>query len=191
MSGEIINFSSIAADVGVHDKTIKSYFQILEDTLLGFYVESYHQSLRKRQKKAGKFYLFDTGIIRALQGILTQELTPGSFDYGKAFEHWIVGEFHRLSSYQEDDARFSYLSTDSAEIDLIIERAGTKTALIEIKSSQRASLKDAKHLLGFKNDFKNSQLFVLSQDPLERIENDVVFLPWAKGIKELGFTGAV
>ena len=36
-----------------------------------------------------------------------------------------------------------------------------------------------------------SRLFVLFQDPIERIENDVVFLPWAKGMKELGFTGSV
>lgn len=189
MSGEILNYAAIARDVGVQDKTIRSYYQILEDTLLGFYLEPYHHSLRKRQKKAPKFYLFDTGVTRALQGTLRAPLLPGSFDYGKAFEQWIVCECHRLSSYQEDDAVFSYLSTDSAEIDLIIERPNCPVALVEIKSGERTTLGDAKHLLGFRDDFANPLCMVLSQDPIEREEAGVLFMPWRQGLKMLGFQG--
>ena len=191
MSGEILNYTAIAKDVGVHDKTIKSYYQILEDTLLGFSLEPYHRSLRKRQKKASKFFLFDTGVVRALQGSLRLGLTPGGFDYGKAFEQWLIGEFHRLSSYQKDDAVFSYIGTDSAEIDLIIERPGWPTALIEIKSSSRTTLADAKHLLGYREDFPGADCYVLSQDPIARIENGINFLPWAQGMRTLGFEGRV
>ena len=191
MSGEVLNFAAIAKDVGVHDKTIKSYYQILEDTLLGFALEPYHRSLRKRQKKAAKFFLFDTGVARALQGSLRVGLAPGGFDYGKAFEQWLIGEFHRLSSYQEDDATFSYIGTDSSEIDLIIERPGCPTALIEIKSSARATFADAKHLLGYRKEFPAAACYVLSQDPVARREDGVDFLPWAQGLQSLGFDGRV
>lgn len=191
MSGEILNYTAIAKDVGVHDKTIKSYYQILEDTLLGFSLEPYHRSLRKRQKKAAKFFLFDTGVARALHGTLRAGLAPGGFDYGKAFEQWLIGEFHRLSSYQEDDAVFSYIGTDSTEIDLIIERPGCPTALIEIKSSPRTTLADAKHLLGYREDFPGAECYVLSQDPIARRENGIAFLPWAQGMEILGFDGLV
>jgi predicted AAA+ superfamily ATPase len=190
-SGEILNYTAIAKDVGVHDKTIKSYYQILEDTLLGFSLEPYHRSLRKRQKKASKFFLFDTGVVRALQGTLRVGLTPGGFDYGKAFEQWLIGEFHRLSSYQEDDAVFSYIGTDSTEIDLIIERTGCPTALIEINSSSRTTLADAKHLLGYLEDFPGADCYVLSRDPIARIEKGINFLPWAQGMRTLGFEGRV
>ncbi|MCX6131744.1 MAG: DUF4143 domain-containing protein [Proteobacteria bacterium] len=189
MSGEILNYAAIAKDVGVQDKTIKTYYQILEDTLVGFFLEPFHQSLRKRQKKAPKFFLFDTGVTRALMGALRLELIAGSFDYGKAFEQWLTSEFHRLSSYQESDARFSYLSTDSAEIDLIIERPGSKIALIEIKSRARTQIADAKHLLAFRGEFDSAECCVLSQDPIERIEDGVFFLPWYKGLELLGFHG--
>ena len=190
MSGEILNYSTIARDVGVHDKTIKTYYQILEDTLVGFFLEPFHHSLRKRQKKSAKFFLFDTGITRSLQGNLSIELVKGSFDYGKAFEQWLIGEFHRLSSYQEDDAKFSYLDTGNAEIDLIIERPGARTALIEIKSRSRTTLADAKHLIGLRQDFASADCFVLSQDKVQRVEDGVYFLPWDEGIMRLGFTGA-
>lgn len=189
MSGEEINYSAIARDVGVQDKTIKSYYQILEDTLLGFYLEPYHHSLRKRQKKSPKFYLFDTGVTRALQNSLKIPLLKGGFDYGKAFEQFIICEFFRLSSYQEDDAVFSYLATDSAEIGLIIERPNHPIALIEIKSSSQTSHVDAKHLRGFRVDFPKAICIVLSQDPFEREEDGVLFLPWEKGFKMLGFDG--
>ncbi len=65
-NGQLINFSNIARDVGVSDKTIKSYYSILEDTLIGFFLEPYHASFRKRLSHQPKFYLFDTGVTRAL-----------------------------------------------------------------------------------------------------------------------------
>ena len=103
----------------------------------------------------------------------------------------MIGEFHRLSSYQEDDAVFSYIGTDSTEVDLIIERPGYPTALVEIKSSSRTTLADAKHLLGYLEDFPGAECYVLSQDTIARIENGINFLPWAQGMRTLGFDGSV
>lgn len=69
MNGKILNFSSIAKDVGVDDKTVKNYYSILEDTLIGFYLNPFNSSFRKRLSSKPKFYFFDTGVTRALRNI--------------------------------------------------------------------------------------------------------------------------
>lgn len=65
-NGKILNYANIARDVGVDDKTIKKYFTLLEDTLLGFFLEPYQNSFRKRLSHKPKFYFFDSGVVRAL-----------------------------------------------------------------------------------------------------------------------------
>ena len=111
MNGALLNFSNIARDIGSTTPTVQSYFQILEDTLLGFYLEPYHLSIRKRQKEAPKFYFFDTGVQRALAEVLTLPLVESSYGYGKTFEHFIILELHRRSSYLRNDFKFSFLVT--------------------------------------------------------------------------------
>ncbi|HCU23477.1 MAG TPA: ATPase, partial [Deltaproteobacteria bacterium] len=68
MNTEVINYSNIAKDIHSDPKTVSGYYDILEDTLLGFRLHAYHRSIRQRQKKAAKFYLFDTGVARTLSG---------------------------------------------------------------------------------------------------------------------------
>ena len=65
-NGKIINYTNIAKDVGVEDKTVASFFTLLEDTLIGFFLEPFHNSFRKRLGSTPKFYFFDPGVVRAL-----------------------------------------------------------------------------------------------------------------------------
>jgi predicted AAA+ superfamily ATPase len=187
VNGQILNFSNIARDVGVDADTVKNYFSILEDTLLGFFLEAHDQSIRKRQRLAPKFYLFDTGIVRSLQGLTGQTLTPSTCGYGNAFEHFIILEIYRLASYSNKSWRFSYLrSSNQAEIDLIIERPGMPTALVEIKSSRQVDSSTINLLAKFKKDFSNSEAIVLCQESQARISDGVEILPWLEGLIRLG-----
>jgi len=95
MSGQIVNFSKIAREVGASTPPIQSYFEILEDTLIGFLLEPFHESVRKRQRGNPKFYLFDTGVQRALNHTLTVELRPQTHAFGLAFEHFVINEINR------------------------------------------------------------------------------------------------
>ena len=186
-NGEIINFSNIARDVGVDTKTVQSYFQILEDTLLGFVIEPYHKSVRKRQVQAPRFYLFDPGVKRALDRTLNVELRPNTYAYGKAFEHFIVVEVIRRSEYLQNDYRFYYLKTkDGAEIDLIIDRPGEPTALLEIKSSSRVDERDIRSLSKFQSDIPGSYACCLSVDPIPKRIGNIDLLPWEEGLRRLG-----
>ena len=188
-NGELINYSRIARDVGVDTKTVQSYFQILEDTLVAYMLEPYHRSVRKRQSQAPRFYLFDTGVCRALSRTLNVPLNHGTYAYGRAFEHFIVTEIFRRSDYLKTDFRFSYLRTkDGAEIDLVIERPGQSTALVEIKSSDRVDRTDLRHLKALSDDIPNSCAMCLCTESLARVVDGVRVLPWNQGLTEIGLT---
>ncbi|MBU4484108.1 ATP-binding protein [bacterium] len=186
-NGQIINFTNIARDVGADTKTVQSYFEILEDTLVGTILEPFHCSIRKRQRKNPKFYYFDTGVKRALELTLTQKLLPHTYAFGRAFEHFIIVEAVRLNTYFQKDFRFSYVTTkDGAEIDLIIERPGMSLALVEIKSSQRVDERDTHTLENFFKELSNAEAYCLSLDPERKKIGPVWCLPWQDGLKEIG-----
>jgi len=186
-NGELINYTRIARDVGVDTKTVQSYFQILEDTLLAVMIGPYHRSVRKRQSQAPRFYLLDTGVCRALGRTLNVPLNPGTYAFGRAFEHFVVTEILRRNDYLKKDFRFSYLRTkDGAEVDLIIERPGQSTVLLEIKSATAVDPVDLRHLAAFKADMHDAEAICLSREPEPRLVGDIRIVPWEQGIDDIG-----
>ncbi len=186
-SGEIINFSKIGRDVGTSDQTVKSYYQILEDTLVGISLPSFHRSIRKRQREAPKFYLFDLGIKSALERTLKVPLEKRTSAYGKAFEHFIILEIFRMCEYLKNDFRLSYLRTkDDAEIDLVIERPGLPDLLLEIKSTQMIREEDIRTISRFSREWdKEVEAQVWSQDSLTTKINEVTSYHWKEGFLKL------
>lgn len=184
-NGQIINYANIARDVGVDDKTIKQYFSILEDTLIGFFLEPFQHSFRKRLSLKPKFYYFDIGVSNALARRLSVPLVSGTHAYGNAFEHFIILEVIRLSSYYYQEFQFSYLRTkDDAEVDLIVERPGERTLFIEIKSSDNVSPEKLTVFSRLAKDFGECEAICLSRDiRAKKIEN-ITVLPWREGLKK-------
>jgi predicted AAA+ superfamily ATPase len=186
MNGKILNYAKIAREVGVDVTTVISYFDILEDTLIGTRLEAYHESLRKRQTQKPKFYFFDLGVKRALEHTLTVNLLPQTYAYGDAFEHFIVCEILRMNMYYSWDYTLSYLRTkDDAEVDLIVERPGKGTVYIEIKSTDSVGAEHCKSLSAFAKGQKKTELMLLSRDTVEKTFGQVTCLPWDVGLKKL------
>ena len=178
-NGKLINFSNMARDVGVTDKTIKSYYAILEDTLIGFFLEPFHGSFRKRLSHQPKFYLFDTGITRALAFLTDVKLAKKTNAYGNAFEHFIILECVRLASYYRLHYKFSYLRTqDDVEIDLIIERPGKPLLCIEIKSSEEISRHDISSFISITKDMGDVEVICICNDEYAKKIDHVMVLPW-------------
>ncbi len=185
-NGTILNASRIARQINSDVKTVQSYFQILEDTWLGFSLPAYHRSVRKSQASHPKFYLFDPGVKRALERSLDATPVPGSFAYGEVFEHWVILEFHRLNEYLGKDYRMSYLRTkDGAEIDLVLSKPGSGTILIEIKSTERIDEVEVNKLYRLQKDITGSSAFYLSRDESAQKIGPVRCLPWHKGLLEI------
>jgi predicted AAA+ superfamily ATPase len=186
-NGEPINFAAIGRDVGLSTPTIQTYFEILEDTLIAHRIDPFHYSVRKRQREAPKFYIFDLGVARALSGSLRSDISPHNYGYGKSFEHFIICEVIRLSSYTRNDWRLSYLRTkDGLEIDLVIERPGLPIALVEIKSTDQIREEHLKPLRLLGADIPNSEMFCLSQESRARLVDGIRVLPWKEGLVALG-----
>lgn len=184
-NGKIINFSTISRDVGVDDKTVHTYYSILVDTLVGFLLEPYHGSFRKRLSGKPKFYFFDTGITRALAKLTTVPLLPQTNGYDNAFEHFIILECFRLADYFRKDFRFSYLRTTSdAKIDLIVERPGQPLLCIEIKSSDDIRPSDIRTFQRLCRDIPNCEAICLSNDKYAKIIDKVTVFPWQQGLQK-------
>ena len=188
-NGTIINYANIARDVGADPKTVISYFSILEDTLVGFLLPAFHRSVRKQQRTNPKFYFFDTGVKRSLDRTLDVPLNARTYEYGKAFEHFVITQIAHLSRYRYPDWRLSYLQTGAGvEIDLVIERPGTATVLIQIKSSTRVDERDVRNLARFTGDFADPLVLCISRDPARQQMNGVLCVHWREALEELGLT---
>ncbi len=185
-NGKIINYSNIARDVGVEDKTVASFFSLLEDTLIGFFLEPFHNSFRKRLSEKPKFYFFDLGVARALSRRLSIPLVEKTNAYGEAFEHFIILEIMRLASYFEPDYRFSYIRTPSdVEVDLVIERPGKPILFIEIKNADEIEKTDLGAFIRLSKDFGECEAIVLSRDPyLKKIDHIISYF-WLDGLKHI------
>ena len=188
-NGQIINYSNIARDIGADDKTVKNYFSILEDTLLGFTLPCYHESVRKQQTQAPKFYFFDTGVKRALDKTAGIPLIRNTYAYGRAFEHRVILECFYLNEYFRKNFNFYYIKTkDQSEIDLIIERPGKKDVLIEIKSTRNVQKKHISTLLRFKKDWSRAcEAQIWSEETQAKAIDKVRCLFWKDGLKKLFF----
>ena len=186
-NGKIVNHANIARDVGTDPKTVASYFSILEDTLVGFLLPPFHRSIRKQQRTNPKFYYFDPGVRRSLDRTLGVPLHPGTYEYGRAFEHFVITQILHLSRYRHPDWRLSYLQTRSgAEIDLVIERPDMRAALIEIKSAERVDERAVRNLARFTGDFAEALAMCISRDPARMQIGDVLCVHWQDALRELG-----
>ena len=190
MHGKVINHSEIAREAGVDYKTIQAYFSILEDTYLGFYLHSYHNSLRKSQLVHPKFYFFDLGARNALVSVLDQTVHESTADFGDRFESFVIQEIYRLNWYCGTDYKLSYLLTkDGFEIDLIVENPSS-LFIIKIKSNARINPDKVRRFatqvstLTFKQSFR---ILWLSQDSAAQTLGSVTCLFWQEGLAEIFF----
>jgi predicted AAA+ superfamily ATPase len=186
-SGNVINFSNIARDVGTSSVTVKQYFQILEDTLIGRFLPAYSKSTRKRLAAHPKFYLFDCGVQRALLKRLTVPLMPQTDEYGTAFEHFIINECWSLNSSKQLDYEFSVFRTENGvEVDLIIETPSGDVFAVEIKSSQNPVAVDFRTgLESFASICPSAKLFCVCNAPRSRKVDNITILPWLEFFKSV------
>lgn len=183
-NGKVINYSNIAKDVGVDDKTVKNYYSILEDTLLGFFLEPFHSSFRKRLNSKPKFYFFDVGIVRALARQLSLPVHEGTSYYGDIFESLIIIECIKLAKYFKSEYRFSYLSTkDNAEVDLVVERPGKPILFIEIKSAAEVSEHKLSRFKKIVQDFGDCEAVCIANTDRAAIYGNIKVLPWQEALQ--------
>lgn len=138
-TGQLLNMSSLAADVGVDVKTIGSWLGVLEASFIAFRLYPYHENYNKRIVKMPKLYFYDTGLASALMGIEdVSQLTIHPLR-GGLFENLVVVDFlKRLYNNGKQNNLYFWRDNIGNEVDLLIKK-GANRYPVEIKSAQTIS----------------------------------------------------
>jgi uncharacterized protein len=171
-NGELLNFTTIARDCGVSSKTCAEWFQILIDTLVGFYLVPYTRTKKRRAIFTPKFYFFDTGMPNILLRRRLSEKTP---EFGRCFEHFLIMETIAAQSYNRRIETLNYWrSASGIEVDLLID----ESIAVEFKSGQ-IHPQDAKGLFALSEDLPLKAMWIVGREERPRIlESGVEILPW-------------
>lgn len=132
LNGEILNIASVARDCSVARPTVQRYFETLNDTLIGFMLPAWQPRMKVRESMHPRFYFFDTGVVRAVRGLLHDGVADD--ERGRLLETFLVHEIRAAMSYQEVGGEISYWRSGASEIDLIYSR-GKLHIGFEFKSS--------------------------------------------------------
>lgn len=184
-NGHCLNYSKISKDINADRKTVENYFQILEDTLIGFFLPAFHRSARKSVKQQPKFYIFDLGVKKALTNELDSIYIEKTSSYGNAFEHFIICEVFRLNTYYRCDFELHhYQTTAGGEIDLILTK-GRKTIAIEIKSTEKIDIVEVNKLKKTSHDISADETYYVSNDLVMSQFDKVICLHWETFLEKI------
>jgi predicted AAA+ superfamily ATPase len=179
-SGQLLNFAQVASDAEVAPSTVREYFSVLEDTLLGWTLEPWRESRKRKAIQTAKFYLFDPGVMHELAG--TTALDRNSDLYGRSFEQFIGMELRAHESYaRTGESLHFWRSKHGHEVDFLV---GGRMA-VEVKASRRTSLRDARGLLALKEEKAAKRYFLVSEDPIAARRDGIEFLPWTTFLTKL------
>jgi predicted AAA+ superfamily ATPase len=163
-NGEIVNYANIASECGVSAQTVKSYFDILEDTLVGYMIPAYTKVIKRRLVQAPRFFFFDVGLTNHL--LRRESLVRGTPEYGHAFEHFVILELIAYIGYNHKEEKLSYWRTHSGiEVDVVI---GNALLAIEIKSAEEVQKRHLKGLRSFGDDYPECRKIIVSLDRINR-----------------------
>lgn len=179
-SGEQINYQSIASDARVPRTTVQEYFAILKDTLLAREVPVWRRGRSRKTVETAKFYFFDTGVARRLQG--RRFLAPGTPEYGHAFETWVLHELASFADTARPDAEIAYWRTRTGlEVDFVV--AGE--VAIEAKTTREATARDLKGLRAIADEATFRHRILVCDEPRERLADGIQILPWSLFVSRL------
>ena len=178
--GELLNYASIARDCGVAAKTVRTYFEILEDTLLGYLIQPFHRRTgRQSISAAPKFYLFDVGVAGQVCGRrLTEAAGP---EFGRAFEHFVLMEIVAARSYQEKDFPIQFWRTKTGlEVDFVLNRG---EVAVEVKGRVRRG--DLRPMRAFREDFGPRRAIIVTAERDRRRVDGIDVIPYQDFLMEL------
>lgn len=180
---ELVNYSNISRECGVSSVTVKEYYQILVDTLLGRLVPAYTRRPKRRVIQAPKFYFADVGVVNRLARRGTIE--AGGPLWGKALESWLCHEISAALAYQEREEPLScWRLASGIEVDFLLGRADVA---IEVKSTSRVH---DRHLIGLRALREDQpgvrRRLLVCQEPRRRVTGDgIEVLPLRRFLDQL------
>jgi predicted AAA+ superfamily ATPase len=181
-NGEIVSYANIARECGVSAPTVRTYFEILEDTLVGRFLRPTSKRGRRRIIEAPRFYFFDVGVAAILSK--RGAVQPGSELFGRAFEHLLLMELVAHAEYRGGRYPVEYWRAASGfEVDFIL--AGGKVA-VEAKATRQAHAGHVRGLRAHREECRPERSILVTLEPRPRLlEAGIETMPWQDFLHQL------
>jgi len=174
---EQVNYSEIARECQLPVMTVKTYYEILEDTLIGIILHPYRKSVRKRLSAHPKAYFFDNGVTNAINKY-SDDIHDASLA-GKLFEQFIINETYRFLNYRQSNIQMFYWRTNTgAEVDLILVKNKIIIAAFEIKYSANIAGSHLSGLRSFAREHPEVPCFIISRASEPYSISQVEIIKW-------------
>lgn len=174
-SGEITNYENISREVGISGVSVRQWYNILVDTLIGFEVPPFRKTKIRKPNASSKFYLFDVGVTRKLQGL--SKIEEGSAEFGRYFENYIAMEIRSALDYSgcDKDGLYYWHAQNGQEVDFIIN----ERIAVEVKATKRVSARDLKGLKALMEEgLLEKYILVCREDYPQLLDNGILILPY-------------
>ena len=185
MNGELLNYANVGRDCGISPKTVREYYDILSDTLLGFALSPWMKIKTRKLIETQKYYLFDTAIIRHLRGIAF--VPERTIDFGNLFETLMINQVRAYLAFSNSHLKiFFWRTTSGFEVDLIVSRGDQIVAAIEFKSNTRVSGQEVRSMKAFLEEHKPDFTLIVSRESTRRkLVSGILVVPEADFLKNL------
>ncbi len=185
MNGEILNYTKLGNDAQISPRTVRDYFQILQDTLVGDLLPAFQRTRTRKAVTTEKFYFFDVGVTNAL--VERWSVSPRTPEYGRVLEHLVEREVRAsLDYFRSDRHLFFWRSLSRIEVDFVVAEGQKPVVAIEVKASRSVSSQDLKGLRAFGEDWPRVRKVVVSMEPHPRTTEDrIEILPVEQFLAQL------
>jgi predicted AAA+ superfamily ATPase len=179
-NARMINYTNVAGDAQVPRQTVRLWYQVLIDTLLGYELPPYTATVKRKAIETAKFYFFDLGLVRILRHL--PPVAPESADFGEFFEHFLFMELRAWIDYRRPTTRLSYWRSNTGfEVDFILD----DRVAVEVKS---AAVIHDKHLKGLKALLEEQimrRYILVCREPRKRLVDGIHVMPWQDFLERL------
>lgn len=179
-NARMINYTNVSSDSMVPRQTVKLWYQILVDTLLGFELAPYARTMKRKSVETAKFYLFDIGVVRTLRRL--PPIAPESADFGEFFEHYIFLELKAWIDYRRPRGALSYWrSLSGYEVDFVLDGE----VAVEVKAAAIAQEKHTAGLRALREEGGIGRFILVCREDRPRMLDGVEVLPWREFLELL------
>lgn len=177
--GQMLNYSQVSNDAQVPVSTVREYFQILQDTFLGYELPAWKQTVQRKPIGTAKFYFFDGGLARSLQR--REGLHLRSPEAGEAFESYLFHELRSYCDYHQIQDLHYWRSTSQFEVDFILNHR----VAIEVKAKEHIGPRDLKGLKALQEEALLERYILVTMEPQASKRDGIELMPWQSFLDQL------
>jgi predicted AAA+ superfamily ATPase len=180
LNGKMINYTNVANDARIPRQTVRLWFQILYDTMLGYELPAYTHTIKRKSIETAKFYLFDVGVARKLRRLPPP--VQESADFGELFEQYLFMELKAWIDYRRPGSRLAYWRSRSGyEVDFVID----DEAAIEVKAAKTVQERHLAGLRALREEGRIRRYYLACREDRPRRLDGIDILPWREFLERL------